>query len=214
MIVLRSINFLRRIVWNRAHSTLCNNYRSKYHNSDISIISANCTGGILYHDLGIPFLSPTINLYFRAEDFLKFCENIHYYLSINEMIECNEPSIIRGRDYPVAYLGDLLLFLVHYSSVADAQKKWNERKKRINYNKIIILCSDRDGMTEELKDRFEKLPYKKIMFTNKVDNKHPDTFYIRGYEKEKCVGVITEHIGWKGKRPIDQFDWVSFFNQI
>ena len=214
MLVSRVYNHLREKVWYRAHLSLCSRYRNSFSNSEVTIISTNCTGGILYHDLGLEFLSPTINLYFRAEDFLKFCENMNYYLSIDEMVECNDPSIIGSRQYPIAYLGDLLIFLVHYDSVTEAQEKWNKRKRRMNYKKIVILSSDRDGMTEELKDRFERLPYKKIMFVHNPDKKHSNTFYIKGYEEEECVGIITDHIGWKGKRPIDQFDWVAFLNQV
>ena len=32
-----------------------------------SIISMNCTGGIISHNLGLQFLSPTVNLYMNAE---------------------------------------------------------------------------------------------------------------------------------------------------
>lgn len=172
----------------------------------------NCTGGILSHDLGLQFKSPTVNLFFRAEDFIKFCENLKYYLSIDEFVECTDPKIIGQRTYPIAYLGDLVLFLVHYHSVSEAQKKWNERKKRVNWDDIVIINTDREGMTEELKDRFEILPYRKVMFVHQPDEKHPSCFYIRGYENQERVGIITDHDTWDGKRPIDQFDWVGFLN--
>ncbi len=178
-----------------------------------SILSMNCIGGILSHDLGLRFLSPTVNLFFRAEDFIKFCENLDYYLSIDEFTECRDSAIIGQRTYPVAFLGDLTLYLVHYRSVAEAQEKWNERKTRINRDNIVLLNTDREGMTEALKDRFEALPYRKVMFTHLPDETHKSCFYIRGYENEPCVGIITDHDGWDGKRPIDQFDYVSFLNE-
>ena len=34
----------------------------KLANPDFTIIASNCVGTIIYHDLGVPFLSPTINL--------------------------------------------------------------------------------------------------------------------------------------------------------
>lgn len=67
-------------------------------------------------------------------------------------------------------------------------------------------------MTEELKDRFEKLPYRKVMFVNKPDKKHTSCFYLKGFEEEKSVGIITDPEGWKGLRPIDQFDYVNFLD--
>ena len=177
-----------------------------------SILSMNCNGGIISHDLGLQFQSPTVNLYFRAEDFIKFCENLVYYLAIDHFIPCNDPSIIGSRTYPIAYLGDLVLYLVHYQSVEEAEAKWNERKKRVNWDNIVIFNTDREGMTENLKDRFELLPYRKVMFTHLPDEKHLSCFYIKGYEKDSCVGIITDHDSCDGTRPIDQFDYVSLLN--
>ena len=39
--------------------------RSKLKNSDFTIISNTCIAGKIYHDLGLRFLTPTINLYFK-----------------------------------------------------------------------------------------------------------------------------------------------------
>jgi len=56
--------------------------RKKLLNHDITIISNNCTGGFVYHDLGLRFNSPTINLSFASDkDFFSFAENLPYYLS-------------------------------------------------------------------------------------------------------------------------------------
>lgn len=177
-----------------------------------TIISMNCNGGIISHDLGLRFNSPTVNLFMRAEDFIKFCENLKNYLAIENLVECIDKSVIGNRKYPIAYLGDLTLFLVHYSSITEAQKKWNERKRRVNWNNIVVLNTDREGMTEELKDRFEALPYRKVMFTHLPDEKHKSCYYIKGYENETCVGIITDHNSCDGTRPIDQFDYVKLLN--
>ncbi len=205
----------RHRVWAWCHKRRCKGYRKRYDNFDVSIISMNCTGGILYHDLGLPFLSPTINLYMRAEDFIKFCENMEHYFMIDKFVEITDPDIVQGRKYPIARLGDILLFLVHYKSVSEAETKWNKRKKRINWNKIVILNNDREGMTPELMDRFERLPYKKIMFTHRPHPKRSEAIhYLPGYENEDCIGIITDGYGYTGLRPIDQFDWVWFLNKI
>lgn len=213
--LIRKINnTIKNIVWQIKHEKLIRVYRQQFHNKEVSIISMNCTGGILSHDLGLQFRSPTVNLFMRAEDFTKFCENLEYYLSIDQFVECTDPAVIGDRKYPIVFLGDILLFLVHYHSVQEAQEKWNERKKRINWDNIVIINTDREGMTEELKDRFEKLPYRKVMFVHQPDEKHPSTFYLGGWEKENCVGIITDHDTWDGKRKIDQFPWVDFLNGV
>ena len=212
VLINRVIGRVRNRVWTYKRKKLnqANRERLKVH--ETSIISMNCNGGILSHDLGLQFLSPTVNLFFRAEDFIKFCENLKYYLSIDKMTECTDSDTIGKRTYPIAYLGDLTLYLVHYTSVAEAEEKWNERKKRINWNNIVIMNTDREGVTDELKDRFEKLPYRKVMFVHQPDETHPSCFYIKGYEEQECVGIITDHDTWDGKRPIDQFDYVAFLN--
>lgn len=211
---MKIINVIKNRIWSIFKKIRTKRYSKLYTNKDITIISMNCTGGILYHDLGLKFLSPTVNLYMRAEDFIKFCENLKHYLSVDLMIPCNDSNIIGERKYPVAWLDDILLYLVHYKSIEEAQEKWNVRKKRVNWDKIVILNNDREGMTDELKDRFEALPYKKIMFTHLPDDLHPSCLYLPGYEKEGCVGIITDGKGWFGKRPIDQFDWIGFLNKI
>lgn len=66
---------------------------------NISILSQNCMGDILYHDIGARFLSPTINLYFSANDFVKFVLNLPYYL--------NQELIVKeGENYPIGHLDD------------------------------------------------------------------------------------------------------------
>ncbi|MFR5057629.1 DUF1919 domain-containing protein [Faecalimonas umbilicata] len=212
MIYNKVSNKIKTYIWKWKHEKRNIENRKRLKNKEISIISTNCIGGVLSHDLGLQFKSPTVNLFFRAEDFIKFCENLEYYMSIDRFVECYDEKIIEDRTYPVAYLGDLTLYLVHYSSVEEAEKKWNERKQRINWENIAIFNTDREGMTEELRDRFEKLPYRKVMFVNKPDKKHASCYYLQGFENEDCVGIITNPMGWKGMRQIDQFDYVSFLD--
>lgn len=211
-IFYRLINKIRNQVWSWRHEQLMKTYQKRLIRKDTTIISMNCTGGILSHDLNLKFLSPTVNLYFRAEDFIKFCERLDYYLSIDTFTECKDPKIVGDRKYPIAYLDDIVVFFVHYKSFSEAVSKWNERKKRVNKDNIAIFNTDREGMTESLKQRFEKLPYRKVMFVNHPQPKYKSCFYIPGYESEQSVGIITDHDSWDGKRPIDIFDWVTFLN--
>lgn len=118
---MQIIQALRYRIWRVFKKYRDKQYRNRFINQNITILSMNCTGGILYHDLGLQFLSPTVNLYIKAQDFIKFCENLKYYLSIDQMIQCKEPGIVEDRKYPVAYLGDILLYLVHYHTVEEAQ---------------------------------------------------------------------------------------------
>lgn len=203
---------IRKRVWAHNRRKLMERATQRLRQKSITILSMNCTGGILYHDLGLRFLSPTINLYMQAEDFIRFCCRLPYYLSLDHLRPCVDPAILGGRTYPVAWLGDLKLFLVHYASVEQAEAKWNERKTRIQWDHIVLLATDRDGMTDALKDQFEQLPYPKVMFVHLPDIQHPSCFYLKGFETENAVGIVTESRGWRGLRLIDQFDYVEFFN--
>ena len=203
---------LKRICWAQKRKKINQIMRSRLQNKDVTIISSNCNGGVISHDLGLQFCSPTVNLFMKANDFIQFCEHLTYYMQIDRFEVCTDPKTVGNVSYPVAFLDDILLFLVHYDSVEEAEKAWNRRKQRVNWENIVIFTTDRDGMTEDLKDRFEMLPYRKVLFTHLPDDKHPHAFYIRGYEEEKSVGIITDHDSWDGKRPIDQFDYVSFLN--
>lgn len=114
---------------------------------DISLISSDCTGGVVYHDLHMPFLSPTINMYMDAPDYLKFIKNINDYINL-PLVELPEKSKQEG--IPVALLGDIKLHLVHYKSVSQAQDAWNRRKVRIKPERLFFIMNDRNGCTPEL----------------------------------------------------------------
>lgn len=195
-------------IWNANRKKVNSYYTKNITNSDFTIFSCNCTGGVLYHDLGRQFISPTINLYMPCEDFIKFCENPKKYLEL----EMKEYTGNVKRDYPIATLGDLTLFLVHYKTIEEAREKWNQRNQRINWDNIFVVGTNRDGFNQELSDRFDALQYPKVLFTNKPDD-NPNHFYIKGFENEEQVGTIVEPSNrLSGKRYYDQFDWVKFFN--
>ena len=50
-------------------------------NRNFTILCNNCVGGVILHELGERFNSPTVNLFFGAEDYIKFLEKLDYYLS-------------------------------------------------------------------------------------------------------------------------------------
>jgi len=159
-----------------------------YSNKNITIISSNCIGGLIYHDLGIKFMSPTINLYILQKDFLKFVSNIDYY------IEKDLEFINENKEYPIAYLdfgreSEVKIFFLHYKSKEEAEVKWNERKRRINYENIFLIMSDRDGITYDDMIKFGKIPCKrKIIFTYKDYKELPYTFKLDEDKNKQVVG--------------------------
>lgn len=188
--------------------------RKKLKNKSFTILSQNCNGGVIYHDLGLKFLSPTINLYMDASDFVKFLKNLDYYIGI-------EPKkiLLKENKYPVMLLDDIKIYCVHYKSFEQAVQKWNERKKRIDKNNLFIMMNERDNCSYNDIVEFDKLDYNnKVIFVKKEMPEIKSAYYIIGTEekKDKTQGIIPL-VKYKsifsGRRYIDEFDYVAFFNE-
>ena len=132
--------------------------RKKLSNSDFSIISQNCIGGVFYHDMHMRFLSPTINLFFKEPDFVRFVQNLEHYIN-------TELKIVWGEEYPIGYLDDILVYFMHYQNCSEAKESWEKRKQRINWNKIIVIATDMEGFNEYTWKLWEKISYPKILFS-------------------------------------------------
>lgn len=182
--------------------------RIKLKNKDFSVIASNCNGGTILSDLGVRFNTPTINLFFYPKDFLNFVSRLEDNLKY-ELIEV--PS---DYNYPVGSLNNIKIHFMHYKTFEEAKEKWDLRKYRINYDNLFIMCTDRDGCTYEQIERFDKLPYKnKIMFTNKEYNEFKSCYYIKGFENQQSVGILSNYIGNTSKRYLNKFNFVKWFNQ-
>lgn len=182
-------------------------------NKDFTIISHNCVGGVIYHDLGLKFNTPTINLFFMAKDFIKFCNNLIHYLNC-EM----EPFNHEKYDYPIGQIDDVLLYGLHYNSFEELKEKWDERKKRVNHDNLFIMMSERDGCTLEDIENFDRLPYEnKVIFVHKPMPNIKSAHYIPNTETiengENCVVPLSEFKEGENKRYIDDFDYISFLNK-
>lgn len=151
--------------------------------SDISIISMNCVGGILYHDCESKFLTPTINLYFEPSDFIKFVNNLDYYLE-------KTPKVVMGEKFPIGTLEDIKLYFMHYDTPQYAIEKWEERKRRINKDKIFVIMVERDGFVKEDFENFKKIKYPKFLFTKTKEYKCKDSVYMPKYKDMEEVPDI------------------------
>ncbi len=184
--------------------------RKKLKNKDFSIIASDCTGGIIYNDLKQRFLSPTINMFMPAKDFILFCTDIKFWT--------NQPlmQVASDKPYPVAQLGDgrVKVYFVHYKTFEEAKEKWNERKQRINYDNIFVIFNDRNGCTTEDMIAFDKLNFEhKVIFTCTRHDDINSSYFISG---KKNSGTVPTMSDWKSvfsiRRNIDMFDYVSWLN--
>lgn len=174
-------------------------YRAAVEKKDFSVIASFCGGGTLYHDLGMRFLSPTVNLAFDGEDFCKFCLNLEHYIS-QELVEHRTELV----SHPVGMLDDVQILFVHYKTFAEAKEKWEERSKRINFDRIFVMATDRDGMTNCM-EQFDRIPYKKVMYTAKPYPQYDWAVYCPCFKKRSAVGVMTGICDLKGHRFYEKY---------
>lgn len=177
-------------------------------NRECTILSCNCTGGVISHDLGLRMNSPTINFFFMAEDYLRFLENMDYYLQapITKAEIQNQPWLI-------ANIGDIEAHLVHYNSIEDFCNAWNRRKQRINKDNIFLLWCDRDGFKEEMLGRFASLPYPKVFFSHKAHENCDFEVVLPEFANDDYVGILSDFIDSSGEKYYDKhFDVVRWLN--
>ena len=198
--------------WNRfmRNRVIIPRLRKELQNHDFTIICNNCTGGIISHDLGCEFKSPTVNLFFYGDHFFSFCENFDYYIRL-PLVECTNPIHKPDLDYPVCNLGDLEIHFMHYKTFNEAKAMWERRANRINRKNIFTMWTFFDKTDEGLLARFELLPFEnKVAFTERYFSQYASAFCIDGYTEG--LGVITRFSGLSGHRIVDQFDYVSWLN--
>ena len=120
--------------------------------------------------------TPTVGLFFTSKDYLKFISNLKYYLSLKlEFIDYNNSKNIDflaendiKKNIIIGVLDDIEIYFLHYKNPEEAFDKWERRKKRINYQKIIFKFNDQNGCNLDDLNTFLNLPYKnKIFFTVK-----------------------------------------------
>ena len=195
--------------------------RTRLKNKDVSLICSNCAGGIIYHWLGLKFNSPFINLYMTGEDYIKALENWEDFLNA-EIVE--DTSTDKAYPVGIGYLG-IKIYFMHYATFDEAIEKWNKRKARIHPDNIAFMFTNYAGGGYTLLKRFDGLPFKhKVVFTAEKYSNIKSAVYLKGFKKSSKLYRIFKKNGvpniWMtqnlitGKRFIDQFDYVSWFNSI
>lgn len=178
--------------------------RRLINNKDFTIISNNCWAGYVYRYFGLPYNTPTVGLYFFADDYIKFVNNLEYYISCDlKIIESKESKHFdslkknKQEEVPVGKLDDIEVIFLHYKNKEEAKQKWQRRIKRINWNNLIIKFSEMNNCKEEHLLNFDKLPYnKKIMFVSKQNHIYKSGIYYKGYED---IGQVKDDVFYWNK---------------
>ena len=186
---------------------------------DISIISNNCIATYLYKDLNIKYSSPTINLQFTQDGFVKFCKHFDYYIYLKIKEHPTPSSTLEdfkklGGDninFPVGILGDLTIFLQHYKSIEDANISWSKRSSRINRSKLFFIYMVRD----QTEDAFI-LNFLNTAFENKLVLTNSD----RREKFPQSFPLFNKELEWFEKNPLSnrpyykQFDFLKWMNRV
>lgn len=193
-----------------AERQLYNRRRKKrLKNKDFTIIASNCNGSFMYYDMGLRYLTPTVNLAIGMDDFVKMAADLKQYME-KDIVEVKGES-----GCPVGLLGDIRINFVHYDTFEEGVKKWEERKKRINWDNLFIVGTEKDGCSYETLQRFDRLPYEnKVIFTHVEYPEFSSACYFSGFEEKGELGVLTFYKkGFWKRRYLDDFDYVSFLNR-
>lgn len=201
-----------RIIEHLPIATVMHKIRNgKLKNKDYTLFTPNCLGGILYHITGQQFKSPTINMRINTiRDFMKFLKNIDYYLA-QPIVFADEPEY----SFPIGYVGDIKIYFNHYHSHDEVVQKWEERKKRINWDNVYIMATDYINPTasitrEELLEFATLMPCKNIViFTQERHDDIPYCFYLG----KKKIHTIMNKSYLTGLREFEMyFDYVGWLN--
>ena len=186
--------------------------RKKLNNKEPSLLSSNCNGAFLLHDLGLEFRTPTVNLWMKPKDYIELLKHLEAYLK--EPLQFDD-RLEQQYGYPVGVLKDTVkIYFQHYKTRQEAQEKWEKRSARVDLQNLFIWFTDRDGCTYEDLKEFDALPYKnKVAFTHVSYPEFKSAFYIEGFEKEKEVGLIFDFKKDKfAVKYYDDFPYVEWFN--
>lgn len=183
-------------------------------NDGFSLFCNNCTGGVILHDLGQRFTSPTINLAFSVSDFIEFVCKLREYLhaEIQEERRLHSP-------YPIGRIDHenkaIFLNFVHYKTFEEGKEKWNERKARIFWDNIFILVESPE-ISEHDMERLRLLEYPVAVLGPENDDFEQRYNFYHGFKWYRgwYAGKALDYKSRLGlTKFLDDFDYISFLNR-
>ncbi len=210
-VFVKGVNYWRRIKRERWLRQL----RKRNHNHDFSLITNDCVGGVISHDLGEQFRSPTVNLWLPQDQFLTFAQDLKYYLSceIRETPDDTKP-------YPVGTIIPkdeqhipIQVNFMHYHSFAEGYAKWKERCARVNYDRLYFIWHFFDDDHIEDVRAFERWDVRKLLILHEPIEGVRNCEVTDCYDHDPHNGKILDIIEKTGKRYLDEIDYIGFLNR-
>lgn len=173
--------------------------RAKLERTDFTVISNNCWAGSVYRRYGLSYLSPTVGLYFFADDFIRFAGALRHYTTVplkfidatesyhaDLLAEKGELGKLVGR------IDDVEIVFLHYATQGEAAEKWRRRCERINWDNLLIKFSQMNFCSEDDLRAFDVIPFnRKICFTA---TPHPElncAVHCPGFESDEN-GILND----------------------
>lgn len=192
-----------------------NIHQRKLKNKSFTIISNNCWGGEVYEYYNLVKQSPTVGLFFMADDYIKFLTDLKGYLSAE--LTFVSPSESKWKDneivksdkrwgmYPIGKLEvkkldgnneNVEIFFLHYKDEQETIKKWKRRIERINWDHMLVKFNDQNGCNEEHISKFDQLPFLHKIFFSVYE--HPEcksAIHIKAPKSHKYIRASYEPFG-------------------
>ena len=108
-----------------------------------TIISNDCSDGMIYRALGLPLLSPTVNSNISLIDMIKIANNPEEYFSVD--MHFSHWSQESGIVHPVGTIKDVYINFAHENDADQAMSFWNGLRKYVNTDNMIFVFEDTDG---------------------------------------------------------------------
>lgn len=171
-----------------------------------SIIASTCIGGMISHNLGQKFMSPTINIWMTPSHLTRFVCDLDKYLSAPVVFVKNS-----GYDFPVGKICDITVYFQHYHTEKEALDKWNERKTRLNPENLYIITDDKRLSSEEL-DALTSVKCKRLVIFTAKENQKPPFFSYNCYKGQEEVGFYSVR-GMGGFAPFEkEFNYAKWLS--
>ena len=98
-----------------------------------------------------------------------------------------------GEKYPIGILDDIKIYFMHFSSVELALEKWEERKKRVNLDRVFVIMVEQNGFTDKNYEDFQNINYPKILFTRNPNHQADNVVYFEKYKDLDELPNIIDH---------------------
>lgn len=189
--------------------------RRRLKNDAYSLLSRNCIGGLLNHDLGQLHRSPTCDVYFvHLSQFVEFANNIEKYREMPIVSDgWNYVSDGESR-YPKGLLGGAIeLYFPHDKSIEEANAKWQRRFARFNLNRSCVLVYAGQNPSAESKELFQSIKIAhKCLYVSQGSTLEENEFPLNRGDFDKSEFDILSLDSTRGIFNFEELDCAEWLN--